>query len=208
MPSGMTPPVPATLLASSGRHRLWVLPTTGYLQVVDTAGEVEADRSDMASQMQPFLRSAPFESGELATVAYDGGTAATPTLPIGATPSTPAGTSTDVVVEAQDGYFAGEVTANRTAAVVLKATFDPRWHVLVDGKTAVPYMVVPGFVAVTVSPGQHTVVFQYVAYSHYLLLLGIGAATLVVLALSPWAWRRRGRPVSQALIARFRRTAS
>ena len=38
MPSGMTPPVPATLLARSGRHQLWLIATSGYLQVVDTAG--------------------------------------------------------------------------------------------------------------------------------------------------------------------------
>ena len=208
MPSGMTPPIKATLIASSGRHMLWSVATTGYLEVVDTAGVVEADRSDMASQMQPFLRSAPFESGELATVAYDGGAAATPTLPVGATETTPAGTSTDVLVAAQDGYFAGEVVVNRTAAVVLKATFDPRWRVLVDGKPAVPYMVVPGFIAVTVGAGQHTVAFQYEAYSHSLLLLGIGGATLILLALGPWIWRRRARRMSRTVIDLFRHNAS
>jgi hypothetical protein len=160
----------------------------------------------MASQMQPFLRSGSFRSGELATVAFDGGTAATPTLPSGATPSTPAGTSTDVLVQAQNGFFAGEVNASRTAAVVLKATFDPRWHVIVDGKAAIPYMVVPGFVAITVGPGQHTVVFQYVAYSHYALLLGIGGMTLIILALHPWLRRTRGRRVWAPLVGRLKRT--
>jgi hypothetical protein len=57
MPAGMRPPIAASLLASSGRHRLWMVPTTGYLQVFDTAGIVEANRADMAAQMQPFLRS-------------------------------------------------------------------------------------------------------------------------------------------------------
>ena len=83
MPSGMPPPVPATLLASSGRHRLWSVATSGYLQVVDTAGIVEADSADMATQMQPYLRSAAFQQGELATVAFDGSPAALPTLPFG-----------------------------------------------------------------------------------------------------------------------------
>ena len=129
MPVGMTVPVPATLLATSGRHRLYEVATSGYLQVVDTSGIIEADRSDMAAQMQPFLRSAAFQQGELATVAFDGGAASAPTLPIGATPTTGAGTSADVLVEAQDGYFAGSVNASRTAAVVLKVTYDPLWHV-------------------------------------------------------------------------------
>ncbi len=193
MPAGMTMPVPATLLASSGRHRLYLVATSGYAQVVDTSGVIEADRADMAAQMQPFLHSGAFEHGELATVAYNGGTAAAPTLPIAATPNSPAGTSTDVLVEAQNGYFAATVTATRTAAVVLKVTYDPLWHVTVDGRASTPYMVVPGFVAVTVGPGHHSVVFQYVPYSHYGALLGIGALTLLVLGLGPWLWRRRLR---------------
>ena len=195
MPVGMTPPVPATLLASSGRHRLYLVATTGYLEVVDTAGIIEANRSDMASQMQPFLRSAAFHQGDLATIAFNGGAAATPTLPVGSAPEFPAGTSTDVLVEAANGYFAGNVTANRTAAVVLKATYDPLWQVTVDGRKATPYMVAPGFVAVTVGPGQHTVVFQYVPYSHYGLLLATGAITLVLLAFGPRIWRRKLRPM-------------
>ncbi len=196
MPSGMTPPVPATLLARSGRHQLWLIATTGYLQVVDTAGIVEANRSDMAAQMQPYLRSPAFQQGELGTVAFNGGNAAAPTLPVTATPNSPAGTSTDAVVETQDGYFAGDVTANRTAAVVLKATFDPGWHVTVDGHTAQPYMVVPGFVAVTVGAGSHTVIFQYVGYGHYALLFGIGAVTLLMLGFGPWIWRTRIKPLA------------
>ena len=192
MPGGMRPPVPATLLASSGRHRLWLVPTTGYLQVVDTSGIIEADRADMAAQIQPFLRSTAFQRGELATVAFAGAAAATPTLPIGSTPNSPAGTSIDVAVRSQDGYFAGSVTANRAAAVVLKATYDPRWHVTVDGTAVTPYMVVPGFVAVSVGPGRHSVAFEYVAYSHYTLLLGLGGSTLLLLALGLLLWRRWG----------------
>ena len=94
------------------------------------------------------------------------------------------------------------------AAVVLKATFDPRWQVIVDGKRAMPYMVVPGFVAVTVGPGRHVVVFQYVAYSHYPLLLGIGGVTLLMLALGPWLWRTRGRRAFERLAGerRWRKT--
>ena len=195
IPSGMTVPVPATLIANSGRHRLFQVATSGYLQVVDTSGVIEADRSDMAAQTQPFLRSAAFQQGQLPTVAFDGGAAAAPTLPIGDAPTSPAGASTDVLVAAQDGYFAGNVTASRTAAVVLKVTYDPLWQVMVDGRAAVAYMVVPGFVAVTVGPGRHSVIFQYVPYSHYGALMGIGAVTLLFLASGPWLWRRRLRPM-------------
>jgi hypothetical protein len=194
MPDGMQPPVPATLIDSSGRHRLWTVATSGYLQVVDTSGIVEANRADMATQMQPFLQSAGFRHGDLATVAFNGGTAASPTLSITEASNTSPGISIDKVEDGQDGFYAGSVTADRTAAVMLKATFDPGWHVTVDGKAATPYMVVPGFVAVTVGPGRHTVVFQYVSYAHYPFLLGIGLLTLLGLGLAPWLWRRFGSP--------------
>jgi hypothetical protein len=208
MPVGMTPPVPATFLAASGRHRLYVVTTTGYVQVVDTAGIIEANRGDMAAQMQPYLASAAFHQGELGTVAFDGGTAATPTLPFTATPNSPPGSSTDVLDQAQDGYFAADVTANRTAAVVLKTTYDPRWQVTVDGRRAPAYMVVPGFVAVTIGPGRHTVIFQYMSYSHYGVLLGMGVLTLVILAFGPRLWRgKAGRLVRRRTNLRGRRTA-
>jgi hypothetical protein len=192
MPTGMQPPVPATLLATRGRHQLWSLQTSGYLEVVDTAGIVVADRTDMARQMQPFLHSPAFHQGQLATVAFNGGSAASPTLPITVLPTLPAGTSTDALVQIQDGYFAGYVDATRTASVVLKATYDPRWRVTVDGKVAHAYMVVPGFVAVSVGPGAHTVAFQYVPYASYAPLLGIGGLTVVLLLLGPWCWGRWG----------------
>jgi hypothetical protein len=194
MPDGMQPPVPATLIASSGRHRLWQVATSGYVQVVDTSGIIEANRADMATQIQPFLRSTTFAQGALATIAFNGAEAAQPTLQISATINNPPGTSADVVVDGKDGRFAADVTANRSAAVVLKATYDPNWRVTVDGRTATPYMVVPGFVAVTVGAGQHRVVFQYAAYAHYPLLLGIGVLTFLGLALTPWLWRRFGSP--------------
>ena len=67
------------------------------------------------------------------------------------------------------------------------------------------YMVVPGFVAVTVGPGYHTVVFQYIAYSHYALLLGLGGMTLLILAFGPWLYRTRGRRVLRPLIGQLKR---
>jgi hypothetical protein len=192
MPTGTQPAVPATPVATSGRHSLWQVETTGYLEVVDTAGFVASTNANIAAQMQPFLQSPQFHQGQLATVAFDGAAAATPTLPVGSAPTTSAGSSSDALIQAQDGFFAGQVRANRTAAVLLKASYDPGWRVTVDGRVATAYMVVPGFVAVTVAPGDHSVVFQYVSYSHYGVLLAIGALTLLTLALGPWLWRRWG----------------
>jgi uncharacterized membrane protein YfhO len=69
--------------------------------------------------------------------------------------------------------------------VLLKATYDPRWTVTVDGLRAKTEMMAPSLVGVEVQPGRHVVRFKYVPYSHYPLLLAIGALTLLGLAIYP-----------------------
>ena len=192
MPVGMQPPVAAQLVATSGRHRLYQVVTSGYVQLVDTSGTITADRSDMARQMQPYLHTQQFQRGVIATVAFPGAGAPHPTQPYPAPALSTSGSSTDVLDQPADGYFGATVHATRKATVMLKVTYDPGWHVTVDGTTAAAtYMVVPGFVAVTVPPGDHSVVFEYRSFSAYPLLLGLGVMALIALGIVPWAWRRR-----------------
>jgi hypothetical protein len=74
-----------------------------------------------------------------------------------------------------------EVVTSRPAMIVLKATFDPRWGILVDGVNERPQMVAPSFVGRQVGPGTHTVVFTYVPYRGYWWLMGVGLITIVAL---------------------------
>jgi uncharacterized membrane protein YfhO len=69
--------------------------------------------------------------------------------------------------------------------VLLKATYDPRWTVTVDGLPAETVMMAPSLVGVSVPAGRHVVSFKYVPYQHYTLLLAIGALTLLGLVLYP-----------------------
>ena len=85
----------------------------------------------------------------------------------------------------QDGVFDATVRARRRAVVLLKATYDPRWTVTVDGVRAKPEMMAPSLVGVEVPPGRHIVRFKYLPYSHYPVLLAIGALTLLALVLIP-----------------------
>jgi uncharacterized membrane protein YfhO len=77
--------------------------------------------------------------------------------------------------------------------VLLKATYDPRWTVTVDGARAKPEMMAPSLVGVEVGPGAHVVSFKYLPYSHYRALLAIGALTLLALILFPRRERLRRR---------------
>jgi uncharacterized membrane protein YfhO len=75
---------------------------------------------------------------------------------------------------------------------VLKASFDPRWQVSVDGVSVESQMIAPSFVGRTVPAGEHTVEFTYEPFPRYDVLLVVGALTLVALALGPgWFARKR-----------------
>jgi uncharacterized membrane protein YfhO len=133
-------------------------------------------------------------------IAFAGGTAATPTDPTSAQYSVAAGEVTDQQSEPDNGTFGGDVTVNRPSVVMLKATYDPSWHVTVDGKPAATQMLAPSFVGVAVGPGTHRIEFKYVPYRYYWVLLTIGGLTLIGLALAPRfaakARARRSQPQS------------
>ena len=194
LPKEDKPPVPATPVRTQGRWQLWSIPTTGYLQVVDTTPAIEADRTNIRQRTASFL-SSPFPArGQIPVIAFAGGTAAPPTDPTYASLPGKPGAVTVQHDRPDDGVFGGEVDVKRPSVVMLKATFDPGWHVTVDGKPAKTQMLAPSFVGVAVGPGKHRVEFHYVTYGYYWLLLTIGALTLLGLALIPrYAARRSAR---------------
>ncbi len=185
LPADRTPNVPATQIQAAGRWRLWQVATSGYLQVVDTTPALVADRTNIGQHTALFLESPQLGQGLVPVVAFGGSHAATPTDPLGTVEARPAGT-VDVQYDLpDDGEFGGVVTASRPAIVMLKATYDPRWKVTVDGKTAKTQMLAPSFVGVGVSAGRHTIAFRYVPYPYYWELLTLGALALIALALGP-----------------------
>jgi hypothetical protein len=185
LPSDRPPPVRATLLASSGRHRLYEVRTTGYLQVVDRAAPIAADRKDVEAATKPWRESDLASQNVYPGIAWDGAQGPPPTF-AGTTP--PSGSPGRVLAQSarlDDGVFEGTVDASRPAVVLLKSTFDPRWTATVDGLPEKPVMMAPSLVGVDVPAGHHVVRFRYAPYGHYPLLLTVGFLTLVGLALFP-----------------------
>jgi hypothetical protein len=209
LPGDMSPPVKAALIAQQGRHKLWRVDTSGYLEVVDTTWPpIVEDRTNVASRNVGFLASDQLAHQQYPTVAYDGGDAAGPTLPPGVTATGPAGQVLNDVSSPEDGIFKADVVANRRAFVLLKVSYDPRWRVTVDGVDAPTEMVAPALMGTTVAAGRHTISFQYVSDPEYPLLLGAGALALAGLAIGPrrlpglialllgyWRRRRRRKPL-------------
>jgi hypothetical protein len=189
LPVNHEPPVPAKLIAERGRHRLYQVDTTGYFQVIDVIGSIQANRTDIASQTSAFRYSDLAMHNEYPSVAFNGGTAAPPTVSGTVQPAGSPGTVIEQSNDKENGLFTATVRADRTAGVLLKESFDPRWTVTVDGVRQKPVMIAPSLVGVEVPAGQHVIVFHYKSYSHYPILVTIGVATLLGLAL--WPHRKR-----------------
>jgi Gpi18-like mannosyltransferase len=196
LPSGRPPAVPARLVAQAGRQRLYEVATRGYVQVVDRAAPIAADRTDLSSAALPFMQSRLASQGIYPGVAFAGGPAPPPTF--SGTPRGPAGRVLSQSPRLDDGVVDTRMRANRRAVVLLKSTFDPRWTATVDGSRTKPTMLAPSLVGVTVAPGVHEVEFRYRPYAHYPLLLAIGALTLLALVLLPHRAALRRRPAAAA----------
>ena len=190
VPQDMTPPVTAHRVGCEGQYCLWALPDSGYVRVYDTTGTLTATRADVGTQSETLLESPlPSEQRDL-TVAFNGTTAAPPTAPDAQALQGPPG---HVVVEHADmaaGQVHAVVKANRTATVVLSASYDPGWTATVDGHPEPTVMVAPALVGVVVSAGVHKVTFSYGGYGWYPALFLLALLVFVAIAAGPPIWRR------------------
>ena len=80
-------------------------------------------------------------------------------------------------------YFAADVTVERESMLLLKATYHPNWRATVDGVKTDTVMLMPSFVGVQWSPGDHKVRIEYRSRPLRLILLGLGLLTLPLIAM-------------------------
>ena len=200
LPAGPGPSVPATLIDERNGNTLWEVPTTGYLNVVDTVPPaIVADRTNLARRTGSFLQSDMLREGQYQTIAFAGEPAAPPTASGGVALPGPPGDVRFEHAALANGEVTGLITANRPAMVILKVSFDPRWQVRIDGIPLEPQMVAPSFVGRTVPAGTHSVEFRYRPFPRYDLLFGLGALAFAGLWFGPGMVagarsRRRRRP--------------
>ncbi|HVA02819.1 MAG TPA: hypothetical protein VMU64_03650 [Acidimicrobiales bacterium] len=194
LPAGHPSPVAARIVMSAGLYRLWVVPNTGYIRVVDTVGTLSADKTDVGTMSVPYLRSELPGSGRYLAVAYGGAPPAPRTIPTGSVVVGVAGSVRTERDDLVDGRVSATVVARRSAAVVLSASYDPGWTVRVDGRPAHVDILAPALPAVRVGPGRHTITFSYTGFGFYPELLGVLVVTVAVLVWAgPLDARRRAR---------------
>ena len=190
-PEGTAPLVPARRVEQRGRFVLWeVQDTNGYFEVVDAISPIEADRTNLGTRMQAFLKSSLIAGRQYPTVAFSGAPAAPATIKPGASPGSP-GEVLSQTSDPENGRFGATVRMNRRAVLVLKESFDPRWRVTVDGKVVPPQMMAPSFLGVELGPGRHVVTVEYAPYPRYWLLFLVSIGSIVGLAFLDRRRRRK-----------------
>src|SRR5438445_10574691 len=84
LPNDREAPVKATYLAAAGRHRLYQVASSGYMEVVDSIGDpIVADRRNIGDQTSGFLESQQLMAHQHPLIAFNGADAPAPTLPAG-----------------------------------------------------------------------------------------------------------------------------
>jgi hypothetical protein len=86
-------------------------------------------------------------------------------------------------------HYWAKVAVDSPGLIVFKMEYHPSWRVLVNGRPAKTFMVLPAFMAVRVEPGVFRVDAEYVSSGLRRWLLAWGAFSAAALM---WWWRRTG----------------
>lgn len=197
-PASRPPPTGAAeLVAERGRHALWEVEVAGAVEVVDVGDPISADRTNLGIRIAPWLSSELPGDGVHPGIAFAAVEA--PASTGGAAEDDPPGAVVSSSVDLEQGRASAVVDVRRRAAVILKASFDNRWRVTVDGLEVPGQMFAPSLVGTVVPPGRHEIAFEYVPFPRYDLLLAIGVATFAGLLLIPILRPRTGAHIPGTL---------
>ena len=199
-PPGRTFPDFVQPVGDFGQHRLYQVATTGYFDLVGSdAAFVRdgdgGDEGDFYSAASHWLASDLPRVKQHPTVFLKGETGdyeqlfslsqAEVVIPLESFPLEPS--RGRVISEAigSNVYQAG-VEVERESMLMLKATYHPNWHAIVDGVEADTVMIMPSYIGVRVSPGVHQIRLEYQPRPLRGSLLIIGLLTLSLIALAEW----------------------
>jgi len=94
--------------------------------------------------------------------------------------------------EIGNNYFAAKVAVERESMLLLKATYHPNWRATVNGVKTDTVMLMPSFVGIQLSPGEHEVRIEYRPRGLRVILLSLGLLSLLLI----WIVEKRGIALS------------
>jgi hypothetical protein len=134
----------------SGRFRLYEVPAAGYFDFVSVEYRGNQRPADYFSTSREWLKSAERAAGQYLVLHSD--------APV---PYTQPG-SGRVLRESKAGEtYSAQIEVNQPGYLLLRSSYHPDLHFMVDGRPAASIMVTPGYPAILVQPGMHNVSVRY-----------------------------------------------
>jgi hypothetical protein len=201
VPSGLQP------LMETARYTLYEAPASGYFGLGVTPVAFEGQQADFFVAARTWFLGRLPDAGVVPAFAFDG----TPHVegveyqPMSEASAVLRRLTTDVPDDlgsirsegATPYKYEATVRVTEPATLFLKASYHPDWRAYVDGEEVTPFMAAPSYPAVTLSPGEHTVRFEYRANALRTPLLVFGVVTLAAVGLIEV--RRGSRPADDAV---------
>ena len=194
-----------------GDHHLYQVETTGYFDLVGSDLVFTGGTADFYPAASSWLASDMLGEKQHPAVSMGGPSQKTEgSMLLSAAPEViskaqfSAGpTRGSVLSEVVGGnFFAAEVKVERDSFLLLKATYHPNWHAVVDGVEADTVMLLPGFLGVKLAPGNHKVQIEYRPGHLRKVLLGLGLLILPLIAVGEkWGSALSGR-IATGVLAR------
>ena len=195
-PEDLTFPDFVRPLQQFGRHHLYQVETTGYFDLVGSGLEFTGGRTDFYTAASAWLASELPSNKQHPTMLLGRPTKKDERGFTGKVePSAGPSRGTVLSEDVGSNYFAADVTVERESLLMLKATYHPNWRATVDGVKTDTVMLMPSFVGVPLSPGNHKVRIEYRSRRLRVILLGLGFLTLPLIAM--------GEKRATALSSRF-----
>jgi hypothetical protein len=182
-------------LQTFGRHRLYQIETTGYFDLVDSDPSLIRQKQDWFPAASAWLTST-LPTNKLYPAIRLSSTADDPqnARPLAQAPTlitqlpTNTFTSAGRIVSETLGSnsYNANVEVQRASTLMLKVTYHPNWHAYMDGVETPTTMLMPSYLGVPITSGQHRVWLEYrpQAYHAYLQLLGF--MMLLLLGVAEW----------------------
>lgn len=210
-PTGQPLPPFVRPVRDFGRHRLYQVDTTGYFDLVDSPLAFSGEKGDWYAAASGWMQGPLPAAGLHPSVYLDtAGSASRSALPL--RQASAAMAQQAIVQQPAPGRILSErtttdryeanVTVDRPGMVMLKSTYHPNWRAFVDGIETPTVMLMPSYIGVPVSPGQHRIQLEYRPAPLRTYLHMAGLLVLAGVGLLEWQGQRLARLVRGTLLER------
>jgi membrane protein YfhO len=188
-PPSVTLPEFYRVILSTSRYILYQVDSGGYMQLgrvtrieaMGSSDQLFASNNDWLASADPahgkflaFLTSTERSPADMSALVDPSSAAKRPDQ---------AGSISEETVSPDS--LSADVTTAASAVLVIKMTYHPNWHVIVDGHEQRTFMVSPSLIGTLITPGHHEVTAEYQSSSLKNRLLILAGLTLLAIIAIP-----------------------